>query len=245
MSPDSSDNNQSSSSGAVGASASGAGLRRNVFQGEPAPNLSFSVKKEEMVMMTAERVIVTDEEDAEPEVIESQLEGMQSETDQERQEAVEEEIKGEAAREKHETTQHTAETSPTPAGGEEKRPPVPPPGVTVVSTVPVYSQSESVSEQEANGSAAATHEGTDGASETREAPTLPGQFQEVFLVDPESDKWMDGIPGEQDSLLPQAKAPDSYSELPAVDTSTSTEPRSSNRASCKEKSKTSLCCTLM
>lgn len=244
-SPDSSNNNQSSSSGPVAALASGDHLRTSVSEGEPAPNPSFSVKEEETVVMITERVIVTEEEDEELEVIEGQLKGMQSETNQERQEAVGEEIKREAAGEKHETTQHTAETSPTPAGGEEKRPPVSPLGVTVVSTVPVYSQAKSDCEQEADGSAAATREGADSSSETKEPPTLPGQFQEVFLVDPQNDKCMEGMPGEQDCLLPQAKAPDSHTEPAAADPLASTEARSPNRASHKEKSKTSLCCTVM
>lgn len=240
-SPDSSDNNQSSSSGPVAALASGDRLRTSVSEGEPAPNPSFSVKEEETVVMITERAIVTDEEDEELEVIECQLKGMQSETNQERQEAVGEEIKREAAGEKHETTQHTAETSPTPAGGEEKRPPVSPLGVTVVSTVPVYSLAKSDCEEEADGSAAATREGADSSSETKE----PGQFQEVFLVDPQNDKCMEGMPGEQDCLLPQAKAPDSHTEPAAADPLASTEARSPNRASHKEKSKTSLCCTVM
>lgn len=234
---DSSDNNLSSRP--VAASASGDGLRMSVSEGEPAPNLSFSVEEEETV------VIVTDEENKEPEVIEGQLKGMQSEIDQEIQEAVGIEMKREAAGGKHETTQHTAETSPTPAGGEEKKPPVPPLGVTVVSTVPVYAQSKSMSEQEPDGSTAATHEGAAGSSENKEPPTLPEQFQEVFLVDSDNDKWMEGMPGEQDSLLPQAKAPDSHTEPAAAETLASTESRSPNRASCKDKSKTSLCCTVM
>lgn len=244
MSPNSSDNNQSSSSGSMAASASGDGLRMSVSEGESVPNPSFSVEEEETVVMI-ERVIVTNEEDEKPEVIEGQLKGMQSGIDQERQEAVGEEIKREAAGEKHETTQHTAETSPTPAGGEEKKPPVPPLGVTVVSTVPVYSQSKSVSEQEADGSLAATHEGADSSSEIKEPPALPGKFQEVFLIDPQNDKRMEGMLEEPDSLLPQAKTPESHTEPAGADTSVGTETRSPHRASCNEKRKTDLCCTVM
>ena len=216
------------------------GLRMSGSEGEPAPNLGFGGEEEKTVAMVAEHVIVSDEEDKEPEVLEGLPKGMQSETEQERQEAVGEEIKREAAGEKHETTQHTAETAPTAAGGEEKKPPVPPPGVTVVSTVPVYSRSKSVSEHEADGSAAATHEGAASSSVgTKEPAALSlGQFQEVFLVDPQNEKWMEGMPGEQDSLLPQAKAPDSH-------TSASAETSSPNGASHKEKSKSSLCCTVM
>lgn len=242
---DSSDSSQSFSRGLMAASASGDGLRMAVYEGGPAPNPGFSAEEEETAAMIAEHAIVAAGEDEEPEVIEGQLKGTQSETDQGSQEAVGEEIKRETAGETSETTQQTAETSPTPAGGEEENNPVPPVGVTVVSTVPVYSQSNSVSEQEAEGSAAATPEEADGSLETKEPPTLPGQFQEVFLVDPENDKWMEGVPGEQDSLLPQAKAPDSHTEPAAGDTSASTETRSPNRASRKEKSRASLCCSVM
>lgn len=195
--------------------------------------------------MIAEHVIVIDEKDKEPEIIEGHLRAMQWETDQERQEAVGEEIKSESAGEKHETTKHTSEILPSPAGGKEKESPVPPLGVTVVSTVPVYSQPKSVYKQEAEDSAAATHEGTHSSSETKEPLALLGQFQEVFLIDPQNDKWMEGMQGEQDSLLPQATAPDSDAEPAPADTSASAENESSNRVSCKVKSKTSLCCTVM
>lgn len=217
---------------------------RDEDEGEPAPNPNFSVEEEETVVMIAERVIVTDE-DEEPEVIEDQLQGMQSETGQEKQEAVGEEMKREAAGGKHETTQHTAEASPTLAGGEEKKPPAPPLGGTVVLTVPIYSQSKSISEPEHDGSAAATHEGAASSSENKEPPTLPAQFQEVFLVDSDNDKWMEGMPGEQDSLLPRAKAPESHSEPAAAETLASTETRGPNSASRRDKSKTSLCCIVM
>lgn len=229
----------------MAASASGDGLRMAVYEGGPAPNPGFSAEEEETAVMTAEHAIVTAGEDEEPEVTEGQLKGTQSETDQESQEAVGEEITRETAGEKPETTQQTAETSPAPADGEEENSSLPPVGVTVVSTVPVYSQSKSVSEQEADGSAAATPEEADGSLETKEPPTLPGQFQEVFLADPENDKWMEGMPEEQDSLLPQAKAPDSHTEPAAGDTSASTETRSPNRACRKEKSRASLCCSVM
>lgn len=242
---DSSDSNQSFSRGLMAASASGDGLRMAAYEGGPAPNPGFSAEVEETAVVIAEHAIVTAGEDEVPEVTEGQLEGTQSETDRRSQEAVGEEIKRETAGETPETTQQTAETSPAPAGEEEENNSVPPVGVTVVSTVPVYSQSKSVSEQEADGSAAATPEAADGSLETKEPPTLPGQFQEVFLVDAENDKWMEGVPREQDSLLPQAKALDSHTEPAADDTSASTETRSPNRASRKEKSRASLCCSVM
>lgn len=243
-SPDSSDNNQSSSSWA---STSRDGLRISVSEEEPAPalNLSFSQKEEETVVMVAEHVIVTDEKDEPPEVIEGRLKGMQLETDQEKQEAVGEEIKREASGEKHEKTKHTSEMLPSPAGGEEENSPVPPLGVAAVSTVPVYSQPKSVYKLEAEDSAAATHEGADSSLETKEPLTVLGQFQEVFLVEPQNNKWMEGMPGEQDSLLPQAKAPDTDTEPTPADTSASAENRNPTRASRKEKSKTGLCCTVM
>lgn len=238
-SPDCSDNNQSSSM----ASASGDGLRVGLSEGKPAPNPSFSVEEEETVAMIAEHGI--EEEDEEPEAMEGLLKGVQSETDPERQGAEGEEIKREAAGEKHQTTQHAAETTPPPAAEQETKAPAAPLGVTVVSTVPIYSQPKSASEQEADGSAAAASEGADNSSESKETPALPGQFQEVFLVDPQNDKWMEGMPGEEDSLLPQAKAPDSHTEPEAGERSASTETRSPTRASRKERSKTGLCCTVM
>lgn len=218
-------------------------------EGEPAPNPSVGEEEEETVEMTAKCVIVADEEEDKPEVTEVQPEDSQSET-RDRREAVEEEIKREAAEEKQETTQLSAEISPMPADGEEEKPPVVPLGDTVVSAAPVCSRSDSICEREADGAAAVTQEGAGTSAGTQEPPTLPDQFQEVFPVDPQNNTRTEEIPGEQDSLLSQTKGPESHTEPAAAQPLVSTETRSPNRASHEEKSKTpkhrnGLCCTIM
>lgn len=247
-SPVSSNSSQSSISGPIAALASSDHPWLSVSEVEPTPCPSVSVEEEEAEVMRAECVIITNEEEEGEEVVEGQLEGMHSEQerDQERQEAVEKDVEREAAEEKHETSQPTAGESPLPAGEEELLPP----GGAVVSTVPVYSRSDSTIERENDGAAAATPKGADLSSQNQDPPTLPSQFEEVFLVDPQGHKRTEVMSEEQDSLLSQAKAPESQTEAAAADTSASTGTRSPNRPSHEKKSKTSkhssgLCCTVM
>lgn len=238
-SSDSSDSSQSSSSGAVAASVSRDGRSISVSEGGGAPNPNISVEEQELALMIEECAIGADEEGEQLEVSEGQIKGTQSETDLQKQEVGEEEMESEAE-EKQETAQCAAEASP-PAGEEMKKPVPAPLGATVVSTVPVYFQSNSVSER----GTAETQEGADVASETQEPPTQPDQFQEVFLVDPQNSKGTEGLPGEQDSLLSQANTPKSHTGPAAADTSVQPETRSDGKQNKTPKNRTGLCCALM
>eukprot|EP00066_Takifugu_rubripes_P022140 XP_011611406.1 PREDICTED: paralemmin-3-like isoform X2 [Takifugu rubripes] len=230
-SSDSLDSSQSSSSGTVAAPVSRDGLRTSVSEGGAAPNPKDSVEEEELALMVEECAIGADGEDEEPKVNEGEIKGTQSETDLQKQEVEEEEIKREAE-EKHEAA---------PAGEEMKQPVPAPLGATVVSTGPVYSRSNSISER----GTAVIQEGADIALESQEPPPPPGQFQEVFLVDPQNNKRTEGMPGEQDSLLSQAKTPKSPTEPAAADTSAQSEPRSHEEQNKMSKNRTGLCCTLI
>lgn len=241
-SPDSLDSNQSSSSGPVAASASRDGLRTSASEGGPAPNPTISVEEEEPVLVIAKGVIVMDDVDEEPEFIEGQIKCTQAETDPQKQEVVEEEIKR-GAEEKHETTQLTAAVSPSSAGGEMQKPLIPL-GATVVSTVPVYSRSNTTFEVENHGAAAMTQEVADITSETQEPPTLSGQFQEGFQVDSQN-KWREGMPGNQESLLFQAKTPKSHTEAAAAVTSALSDTKKHREKSKMPQNRTNLCCTVM
>lgn len=236
-SSDSSDSSQSSSSGAVAASVSRDGLRMSVPEGGAAPNPNNSGEEGELALVMEGCAIGADGEDEKPKVNEGQIKGTESETGLQKQEVEEEEIKSEAE-EKQEAAQCAAEASPPPAG-EEMQQPVPAPlGATVVSTGPV-SRSHSISER-----GTAVIQGADVASESQEPPTLPGQFQEVFLVDPQNNKQTEGMPGEQDSLQSQAKTPESHTEPAAADTSAQSETRSHEELK-MSKNRTDLCCTLI
>lgn len=247
-SPDSLDSNQSSSSGPVAASASRDGLRTSASEGGPEPSPTISVEEEEPVLMIAEGVALMDEVDEEPEVIEGQIKCTQAETDPQKQEIVGEEIKR-GAEEKHETNYQcssvtiTAAVSPSPAGGEMQKPPIPL-GATVVSTVPVYSRSNTTFEGENHGAAAVTQEEADITSETQEPPTLTGQFQEGFQVVPQN-KWREGMPGKQESLLSQAKTPKSHTEAAAAVTSAPSDTKKHGGKSKMPQNRTDLCCTVM
>lgn len=235
-SSESSDSSQSSSSGAVAASVSRDGLRMSVPEGGAAPNPNNSVEEEELALMMEE---CADGEDEKSKVNEGPTKGTQSETDLQKQEVEEEEIKREAE-EKHEAAQCAAEASLPPAGEQMKQPVPAPLGATVVSTGPV-SPSNSISER----GTAVMQGGADSPSESQEPPTLPGQFQEVFLVDPQNNKQTEGMPGEQDSLLSQAKTPKSHTEPAAADTSAQSETRSHEKQNKMSKNGTGLCCTLI
>lgn len=237
---ESSDGSQSSSSGAVAASVSRDGLRTSVPEGGSAPDPNNSVEEEEeLALMIEECEIGTDGEDEEPQVNEGQIKGTQSETDLRKQEVEEEDIKREAE-EKQEAAQCAAEASPPPAGEEMKQPVPAPLEATVMSTGP-GSRSNSISER----GTAVIQEGADVTSESQEPPTLPGQFQEVFLGDPQNNKRTEGMPGEQDSLLSRAKTPKSHGEPAAADTPAHSETRRQEKQNKMSKNRTDLCCALI
>lgn len=213
----------------------------SVSEGGAAPSPNNSVAEEELALMIKECAIGADgEEDEKPKVNEGQIRGAQSETDLQIQDVEEEEIKREAEG-THEAAERAAEASPPPAGEEMKQPVPAPLGAAVVSTGPVYSPSNSISER----GTAVIQGGADIALESQEPPTLPAQFQEVFLVDPQNNKRTEGVPGEQDSLLSQAKTPKSHTQLAAADTSAQSETRSHEKQNKVSKNRTGLCCTLI
>lgn len=199
------------------------------------------------------------------------------EAGQEGGEAVEEVIKTEAALgmltqpEKSEATEPTAKAQPETAAGDLQggvktnaegqgkilEDPtsvhVQPPAIalegTTVSSVPVYCQSTLTTELEAEGAAAASPEGAETALKAQDPATLPGQFREVLLADPQANQRTEAGPEEQEPLLSQAKAPNSCSE-PAANVSASTETHSPTRASQGQETeaprrKTCQCCSVM
>lgn len=123
-------------------------------------------------------------------------------------------------------------------------------GGTAVASLPVYSEvqpSTLTPELEAEGEAAASPEGAEAALKAQDPATLPGQFQEVPLADPQDNQRTEAGPGEQEPLLLQAKAPDTHAEPAAA---TSTETHSLTRANQGEetgapKHKACMCCSVM
>ncbi|XP_042341344.1 paralemmin-3 isoform X2 [Plectropomus leopardus] len=125
---------------------------------------------------------------------------------------------------------------------------------TAVASVPVYSEAQPSTltpELEAEGEAAASPEQAEAALKSQEPATLPGQFQEVPLADPQENQRTETRPGEQEPLLSQAKAPDTQAEpAAAAAAAASTETHSPTRASPGEeteapKHKTCQCCSVM
>ena len=120
---------------------------------------------------------------------------------------------------------------------------------TTVASVPVYYQSTLTPEPEAESAAAMSPEGAEAASKAQDPAPLPGQFQEVPLVDPQENQRTAEGPGEQEPLLSQAKAPDTHAEpAAAANSPAGTETHSPTRASQEEqapKRKTCQCCSVM
>lgn len=241
----------------------------------PIPNVDIIEEEEEgSLVMRAERVIVTDEGDDVPEDLmcqEEQLKTMQSEetplpnpeADQEGEETVKEVIITEAAPETFtqasEAAELSAEVQPVAEdgdvqGGMKTNPEgqdeivQEPPAIALegarVSSGPVYCQSTLTPECEA----AVSPEGAETALKAQDPVTLPGEFHEVPLADPQENQRTEA--GEQDPLLLEAKAPDARTEPAAANISTGTETHSPTGFSQGEeteapKRKTCQCCSVM
>ncbi|XP_054460901.1 paralemmin-3 isoform X2 [Anoplopoma fimbria] len=290
-------------SGGVGCMKSEPGLSLAVSEAEPGQVQNVNSNKEEeeeeeeeeegILVMRAERVIITDEGEDVPEDLTPQQETMQSEeAGHGGGEAVEGEVTTEAAAERFTQPERSDATEPAaeeqPATGDggsqgdvktdengdgerksegqdedseepisvQVQSPASAPEVTVVASVPVYSEAQPSAltpELEAEGEAAASPEGAEAALKAQGPATLPGQFQEVPLSDPQENQRTQARPGEQEPLLSQAKANDTQSEpaaAAAAAASTSTEMHSSSRAGQGEeaqapKHKTCQCCSVM
>ncbi|XP_076583619.1 paralemmin-3 [Chaetodon auriga] len=113
----------------------------------------------------------------------------------------------------------------------------------IVASVPVYSQSILTPKPEAEGAAATS-------SKAQDPVTLPGQFQEVPLADPQEKQRTEAGPAEQEPLLSQARDLNTRSEPAAANSPASTETQSPTRAGQGEeteapKRKTCQCCSVM
>ncbi|XP_071389098.1 paralemmin-1-like isoform X2 [Centroberyx affinis] len=131
---------------------------------------------------------------------------------------------------------------------------------SAVASVPVYSEAQPSSltpraEAEGEGEAAAAPEdvapeGTEAASIAPAPASLPGQFQEVSLADPQENQRTEAGPGEQEPLLSQGKAPQTRVEPAAASGPVSAETHTPTRANqggeiAAPKRKTCQCCSVM
>ncbi|XP_050926636.1 paralemmin-3 [Lates calcarifer] len=124
---------------------------------------------------------------------------------------------------------------------------------TAVASVPVYSEAQtSTLTPNTDGEAATSPEGAEAALKSQDPASMPGQFQEVPLADPQENQRTEAGEGEQEPLLPQAKAPNTQAEpaAAAANSPANTETYSPTRASQGEeteapKRKTCQCCSVM
>lgn len=237
-------------------------------------------EEEGTLVMRAERVIITDEGDDVPEELtaqEDQQETKQPGADQEGGEAVEEVIKPEEAPETLTQPEKSEGAEPTADGdvhdgaktdeqvdgeqvdGDQSEEPT---SVqvqssanalegTTVASVPVYSESALTPEVEAEGAAAASPEAAEAAGKAQDGITVPGQFQEVPLADPQENQKTEAGPAEQEPLLSQAKTfnhPLTYAEpRPAAVSSETVTPTRASPGEDREapSHKTCQCCSVM
>ncbi|GAA6232334.1 paralemmin-3-like [Lates japonicus] len=124
---------------------------------------------------------------------------------------------------------------------------------TAVASVPVYSEAQpSTLTPNTDGEAATSPEGAEAALKSQDPASMPGQFQEVPLADPQENQRTEAGLGEQEPLLSQAKAPNTQAEpaAAAANSPANTETYSPTRASQGEeteapKRKTCQCCSVM
>uniref|UniRef100_UPI0037E96CF0 paralemmin-3 n=1 Tax=Semicossyphus pulcher TaxID=241346 RepID=UPI0037E96CF0 len=126
---------------------------------------------------------------------------------------------------------------------------------TTVAPVPVYSEVQLPAltpKLEAEGEAEESSEGAEAAVQDQDPASLPGQFQEVPLADPQESPRTEAGPGEQEPLLSQAKVPDTLAATPAATANSpgSTETQIPTRDGQGEgtqapKRKTCQCCSVM
>ncbi|XP_071769738.2 paralemmin-3 isoform X2 [Centroberyx gerrardi] len=129
---------------------------------------------------------------------------------------------------------------------------------SAVASVPVYSEAQPSSltpRAEAEGEAAAAPEdvapeGAEAASIAPAPASLPGQFQEVSLADPQENQRTEAGPGEQEPLLSQGKVPQTRAEPAAASGPVSAETLTPTRANqggeiAAPKRKTCQCCSVM
>lgn len=120
-----------------------------------------------------------------------------------------------------------------------------------VAPVPVYSETQPSSlSPEAEGDTAVSPEGAEAAIKVQDPATMPGQFQEVPLTDPQENQRTEAVVGEQEPLLSQSKAHSTQAAAEAANSPANTETRSPAGAVQGEKTeapnrKTCQCCSIM
>uniref|UniRef100_A0A4W6FTY1 Paralemmin 3 n=1 Tax=Lates calcarifer TaxID=8187 RepID=A0A4W6FTY1_LATCA len=108
---------------------------------------------------------------------------------------------------------------------------------TAVASVPVYSEAQtSTLTPNTDGEAATSPEGAEAALKSQDPASMPGQFQEVPLADPQENQRTEAGEGEQEPLLPQAKAPNTQADPTRASQGEETE---------APKRKTCQCCSVM
>ncbi|KAM6972442.1 paralemmin-3 [Aplochiton taeniatus] len=123
-------------------------------------------------------------------------------------------------------------------------------GAAVVS-VPVYSEAQAAvaPRPEPEGEVVLRGQGPEAAPAAQTRASLPGQFQEVSLAEPQEAKRTEASPGEQEPLLSASKAPPTQTEpsVSPLTSETQTSPPRAARAggSVEPKHKTCQCCSVM
>ncbi|XP_040001293.1 paralemmin-3 isoform X2 [Xiphias gladius] len=122
---------------------------------------------------------------------------------------------------------------------------------TTVPSVPVYSEAQpSTLTPKAEGEAAMSPGGAEAALKAQDRSTMPGQFQEVPLADPQENQRTEVGLGEQEPLLSQAKAPNAQAKPAATNSPANKETHSPTRGSQGEeteapKGRACQCCSVM
>ncbi|XP_065814356.1 paralemmin-3 isoform X2 [Labrus bergylta] len=124
---------------------------------------------------------------------------------------------------------------------------------TTVAPVPVYSEvqvSALTQQLEAEGETEELTEGAEAALRDQDPASLPDQFQEVPLADPQVSQRTEAGPVEQDPLLSQSKSPDTRAEFAAANSPDSSYTQVPSRAAQGEetqspKRKSCECCSVM
>uniref|UniRef100_G3Q746 Paralemmin 3 n=1 Tax=Gasterosteus aculeatus aculeatus TaxID=481459 RepID=G3Q746_GASAC len=257
---------RASTNGDVGDIMSQPGMSLGVSEAEPgqAPSVNFEEEEEEeeegILVMRAERVIITDEGDEVPEDLAHQKETTKTElapetfTEPEQSEATKPAAEehsapgdsqaGVATNESGDAPDAQDRDSEAPTSARAQSPAGALEGVAVA-LVPLYSRAQPCAlapEQEAGGGAATSPEGAEVAPKSPNAAAPPEQFQEVPLADPQESQRTDVAPREQDALL--GRSSDTSSEPPAASGGAETHGLAGKAADAR-KHKSCQCCSVM
>ncbi|XP_037328120.2 paralemmin-3 [Pungitius pungitius] len=274
-SSEASDDSRASTSGDVGDNMSELALSLGVFEAEPgqAPSVNFNPEGEGILVMRAERVIITDEgdedlahqkdtEEAGPEGVEAAEGEAETElapetfTEPEKSEALEPAAEEQSAPGDSQAGVATDERcdgekkpdaqdkdSQGPAAARAQSPAGALEGVAAAS-VPLYSQAQRRALAPELEAGGGAATSPEGAEATPKAP--PGQFQEVPLVDPQDSRRTEVAPRERDALLGRAKSSDTGPEPAAASGSAETHGSArAGKAAEAPKHKSCQCCAVM